>query len=80
MYSGKKVYGRPSNIVTRSMSTAITGQEARKRRKKKKAKKLHKQHVANENKKDPTWTPEMELDVLQAGFKKLILIEKKKSN
>ena len=53
--------------------------KARKRRKiKEKAKELHKQHVANENKKDPTWSPEMELDVLQAGFKKLILIEKKK--
>ena len=53
--------------------------KARKRRKiKEKAKELHKQHVANENKKDPTWDPEMELDVLQAGFKKLILIEKKK--
>ena len=57
----------------------IAKEKARKRRKiKKKARELHKQHVANENKKDPTWTPEMELDVLQAGFKKLILIEKKK--
>ena len=45
--------------------------EARKRRKiKEKAKELHKQHVANENKKDPTWDPSMEeLEVLQAGPK-----------